>query len=426
MILKNVKWFDTSGSLLSGNVVIAGERISELQVGNFQDYSDREGFDCAGFMLLPGFIDPHVHFREPGQEYKEGIGNGSAAAVAGGVTTVLDMPNNRPPCDSREAFFMKRRLFQAGSVVNWGLHILPGDYDFSGYSAVKIFFSAAGASTVIRSASELCLLFAGFPRFCIHIEDEAFFSEAESIHHLRRPRAAITGGLKKIDEALSLFTRQWPGRKIPQIILLHISTVEELEWLSRKKARGLDIYGETAPHYLFFTQDEVQSSGALLRVNPPIRTESDRLALCRAVADGLIDFIGSDHAPHVLPEKQSANPPSGIPGIEFFGPLLLKLWSDGLFSGKRLLEIACEKAAKCYGIKGRDGIKVGNYADLVLYEKNGVAVESVITRAGYNPYVALALPWRVRSVIINGQLVFENKQRFCVDAAREVYEQSAL
>ncbi|MBF0545470.1 MAG: dihydroorotase family protein [Candidatus Riflebacteria bacterium] len=427
MLLKNVQWISESGKLSRGNILIKNGKISQL-VPIFNSSDPNSSFSENSFLFLPGFIDPHVHFRQPGQFYKEGIKNGAKAALAGGVTTVLDMPNNQPPCENREVFNIKRKLFEKNSLVNWGLHVLDGKFFQQetpkvSFASIKVFFSKSGKAQIIHSSEELTDLFEKYKSVSIHVEDESCFiqnfqdhSGPPLPHHESRPREAIISGLKRLDKAIKIFFSRNSGKKLPRIVLLHLSTEEEVHWLNSRKKQGLDIWGETSPHYLFYTYKDVESSKNLLKVNPPIRDERDRQALREAVKNKLIDFIGSDHAPHALKEKLSPTPPSGIPGIEHFGPLLLQLLEEGLIDWSRLLELGCKKAANCYSIKGRDGIKETNFADLVLYSrapsvrdsspnKNTVSKvfeNRLVTKAGYNPYPDIQFIWKVEEVFVNG------------------------
>ncbi|MBF0406856.1 MAG: amidohydrolase family protein [Candidatus Riflebacteria bacterium] len=425
MLIKNASWLDISNSVLRGNILVKNCRIADIspEVNNSWQFSST--IDASDKLLMPGCIDPHVHFRQPGQFYKEGIKNGSRAALYGGVTTVLDMPNNKPPCNNGEVFCIKNKLFQKYSLVNWGLHVLPGNYKNAKYASIKIFFSAAGGSKVVKSANELAELFENYNRFTFHVEDEDYFLSQENCpHHEKRPRTAILSGLSRIEHALKIFSEKNPSSPLPEIILLHVSTIEELDWLSKMRKKGVSVAAETAPHYLFFTQDDVMKSFGMLQVNPPIREETDRLALLAAINDGSIQFIGSDHAPHSPEEKQSPAPPSGVPGIESFGSLLLKLYEEKLIGISKLIELACSNSAKHYSIKDRDGIKIGNFADLVLYKKTipGDKSATIVTKAGYNPWQKFSFPWKVDTAIVNGTVSLCKEKWLNFNNSKEVYE----
>jgi len=360
--------------------------------------------DMSGFLLLPGMLDPHVHFREPGMTAKEGILNGSKAALKGGVTTVFDMPNTLPPCDSPVVFEEKRQLFSVKSLVNWGLFYMasPGLNRIPETAvAVKLFMAKSSSRTACFEEDILIPLFKKSKHIAIHAEDESAFTDSK-IHHVRRNRQAIIRALDKIRRVL--MTLKLKDR--PRVTLCHASTIDDVLWLKEMKSDGFDVWGETAPHYLYFTSDDEQKYGSHYRVNPPLRDISDREAVRQAVCDGVIDFIGTDHAPHTQEEKASPNPPSGIPGIEWAVPAVLELAGQNIIPWSRVTDLITTGAAECYGLENMSGLRSGSRADIIAvsYEKT----DKIITKASYNPFERENLKYSIHAAFVNGNMVYMN------------------
>lgn len=405
-LIKNARWLSENGEFEEGQILIDGDRIKALGTNLAQNKIDMV-FDARGLSILPGAIDPHVHFRQPGQAYKEGIANASKAALKGGVTTVLDMPNNNPPCTTLQRLLDKKESFRKKSFINWGLHLhtqlpLPKNVKKQIKSA-KVYMAQSSALPAITKVEQLKRLFKYYSLLAIHAEDETQFdagTQRSALHHENRPSAAIASALQKIEQALN----EIPVNKRPRIVICHINTMIEVDWLRRMKVEGFDLWGETAPHYLFFTQEDYIRDGNRFKVNPPIRSNMDRAALRLAVMDGVIDFIGTDHAPHTREEKNSVQPPSGIAGIEWLLPLMLYLKEKDNLSWQRLQELLTLNASRCYQIKKRDGIKIGNYADLIFTKPSEVAYknQTIQTKAAMNVFKDVSLTWQVAATMVNG------------------------
>jgi dihydroorotase len=482
MQIQNACWLADDGWFHWGTLTLAGGRISKLH----SDYASDDPakgpaatalrwpaaarrIDAEGLFAVPGLVDAHVHLREPGQLYKEGIANGTAAALKGGVTTLLDMPNNVPPCATPERFEEKRQLFAAKSRANYGLFLqaTPGGPRAPDSAAgVKIYMAKSSAHDALRDVDALEAVFRSQRLAILHAEDETKFSTAwkknpqvfhsmekvihsveknfhsvekvfhsvenpetgranrpgephlpesrlggdaspyrEHVHHLRRPRAAIRAALKSIETAW----RRIPAKQRPRLVIAHCSTIDEVEWVARMKRLGHDVWAETCPHYFLYTQDDYLRVGPRLQVNPPLRSEEDRAAIYEAVKNGGIDFVSTDHAPHAPKEKESENPPSGIAGIEWLGPILLTLARRGEISWKRYLELSAHNAAECYGIPDRGGIREGAWADLAFVEatrKTTTADEKIATRAAWHPFPEFEFTARIRATMVNGKLAW--------------------
>jgi len=447
----NATWVGPGGVVASGTLAGAAGRL-ELYPGSTPELPPATTvLDGTGFLVFPGCTDAHVHFREPGQSAKEGIANGSRAALAGGVTTVLDMPNNRPPCSTPARLEHKRALFQRKSAVNWGLFVqaspdtaqwtveslrtgsqepnlrefdlrVPGRRGGSGLSrferngtgrtgfvGAKIYLARSSVLPALRDPTVLRRIFETFSLVAVHAEDEREFRTGTDLpHHVARPAGSIASALSLVEGTLRSLA---PGLR-PRVVICHASSTEEIRWLVRMKDDGFDVWGETCPQYLWLMQDDYLLYGAGLKVNPPLRTTADAMALRHALRDGVLDFLSTDHAPHLPSEKGGSAPPSGMPGVEWYLPNAWRLVDDEGIGMERLLDVTCVAAARCYGLSGRDGLRPGNHADFVLVRTGRVAPHPrlPITKAGYCPYSSsigdCAWGLEVAATVVGGVLRF--------------------
>ena len=422
MLIINATWPDRMGRMQTGSLELMERRIRfprDVHYGR----PDLPIFDARDKIVLPGFIDCHTHLREPGQEYKEGIDNGSRAAVKGGVTTVLDMPNNSPPCTTGRRLETKRRLFKEHCRTNWGLHFqatargpLPQPEKIV---SAKVYMAKSSEVDPVTTTRRLSAIFGAYRVVTVHAEDEtAFRTTAKTSarrkgtktgtllrHHKDRPVAAIKSALDKVEAAyLSL-----PAGDRPRLILAHISTGVEVDWLSKMKEAGLDVWGETCPHYCLFSREDYLRRGNVLKVNPPLRAESDRTRVMRALRRGPIDILSTDHAPHSPAEKADLeNPPSGIASIEWLAPIAVSLVHRKTLTWDRLLELVCVNPSRCFSIRGRDGIAEGNYADMVVIRQEPLdpSANGIVTRAAAAPYANFEFTCSVSATIVNGKVMY--------------------
>ncbi|MDD3806848.1 MAG: dihydroorotase family protein [Candidatus Marinimicrobia bacterium] len=417
ILLKNGTLLYPHGAMKKEDLMIENGKIREID-NSLSVYSGIHEIDVTGGLLLPGMIDPHVHFREPGFLEKEGIDNGSKAAIKGGVTTVFDMPNTNPPCDNLQAFEEKRSLFQEKSFVNWGLHYMAsptmGMLPEKALSA-KIYMARSSSQSAWNDFNSLKTIFQKSPCVTIHGEDEKYFIH-NPCHSHRRPRKAIQEALKTIKDVLINLSED----ERPRVILCHASTVDDVSWLKEMKAKGFDVWGETAPHYLWFTADDEEKYGAKYQVNPPLRNSQDREALRQAVKEGILDFIGTDHAPHTPAEKASSNPPSGIPGIEWAMPAILELAEQQIIPWSRIIPLIYSKSCQCYKLSGYSGLNSGGWANVVVLKKTKKFSDTLVTKAGYNPYEHLRLTYSVDKVFVNGNLVYDEGQFKNLEKGKEI------
>ena len=361
----------------------------------------------------PAGVDPHVHFREPGAAASEGVANGSRAARAGGVAWVCDMPNNVPPVLTAEDLRAKAARFRRDCPLRFALFLdargdAPLEPPACGY---KLFLT-----DVACTRTAIAPLLRGRKRVTVHAEDAARFRSGPALpHHRRRPIRAVTAALLALEDAYFSL----PERDRPVLVLAHATGRPEMAFAWRMRRKGARLFVETAPHYLLFTARDQCAAGAALKVNPPLRSGADRIALWHAIQEGDIDFFGSDHAPHLPEAKSSADPPSGMPGVEWFLPLAYTFAAAGFLPFRRVMELTSLAARRAYGLPASEGIAPGSPADLArmvpaayatlpaarvplrLSARPGTPVRPVVSRAGYNPYRDFPFAWFVDDLRIS-------------------------
>lgn len=386
--------------------------------------------DCRGGMLLPGVIDTHVHFRDPGLTEKGDIETESRAAVAGGVTSYIDMPNTRPATVSRQAVDDKIRRASEVSAANFGFFIgatndniselLSADY--SRVAGVKLFLGSSTGNMLVDDNSTLTELFDKSPALiAVHAEDEAIIRASRdrlldecggSIpverHPDVRPRQACIEATRR---AIGL------ARKTgAHLHICHISTADELKLIKEAKAEGINVTAETCPQYLLFDRNDFDRLRARIKCNPAIKEASDRIALLRELLPGgCIDTIATDHAPHLLAQKEgdALTAASGMPMVQFSLRAMLELLDTDpeleSVGPERIVELMSHNPARLLGIDRRGFIREGYYADLVVLNPDNpsdrpvkVTDSDVAGRCGWTPLAGMCLSRKIRMTMVNG------------------------
>ena len=349
----------------------------------------RQTLDATGLHILPGAIDVHVHFRDPGYPQKEDFASGTAAAAFGGVTTVFDMPNTLPTVGTPEALADKHSIAAAKAYVDYGLYAVLGEDSIGQVGALIdggiIGFKLYMGNTFgrIPSPSTGAMLEA-FEVVAPTGKRISLHAETNSIMERREQRLRATGRTEAIAHldarpavvaveavARAAILAEWTGARIH---VLHISSAAELRPLAEAKARGVDITGETCPHYLLLSTKDYEEFGGVIRVNPPVREVANQLPLWAALMDGTIDIIATDHAPHAPEEKTRADiwtVDCGFPGVETQMPLMLTEVSRGRATIQDYVRWSAESPAKIWGLYPRKGtLTVGSDADIAIVDLN--------------------------------------------------------
>ncbi|OYT27436.1 MAG: dihydroorotase [Candidatus Altiarchaeales archaeon ex4484_96] len=382
--------------------------------------------DAGGNYVLPGLIDPHVHMREPGAVSKEGWVTGSKAAVAGGFTTVFDMPNTQPPTSSIEELAKKRELVKDKSLVDYGFHFavtqdnldelrnLSGDI-----ASVKFYVCSTVGSLIIENDAviyEAFKILAGKGLLAtIHAENQVMIDywmnklkdSGEEITPLLYARTR--GNICAADSLNSLiYLSKSVGVKLH---VAHLSTREEVQLVRKFKDEKLS--AEVSPHHLYLGLDDVNSMGSYSKVNPPLRSKADRNALWEGLFDGTIDMIASDHAPHLREskEKDIFAASAGFPELETTLPLLLNDTHNTRLTIELIAKLASENPARVFRIKNKGRIEKGYDADLVIVDMNRekkVLEDELYTKCGWSPYAGRKLRGWPLKTFVRGRLVYDD------------------
>ncbi len=383
---------------------------------------------CSRKFVLPGLIDVHVHFRVPGQEKKEDWQHGSKAALSGGITTVLDMPNNKPSICTAEELEKKRAIVEKKARVNFGLHfgVSPKHLNeiekAKNFAALKVFMGSSTGSLLVDKSIEQKKAFSLAAQLkkiaMVHAEDEEIIKKnlikaKENnkndirFHSLIR---SVEAEIKAVKQAIAL--QKECGNRLH---VCHVSSAKTVDLLRKEKLENKNISCAVTPHHLFLSEDDAVKLGNFAKVNPSIKSKADRRALWNALLNGTIDVIASDHAPHSFDEKNTDffNAPSGVPGIETMLPLLLNAVNSKLLSLKKVVECCCINPAKLFKLKGKGKIFVGMDADLVLVDlkkEHKIEKDRLFTKCGWSPFEGWKLKGSVDSTFLSGELVFDGEQ----------------
>jgi dihydroorotase len=395
--------------------------------------------DAKGAALLPGMIDDQVHFREPGLTHKGDIASESRAAVAGGITSYMEMPNTRPPTLDRERLEEKYRLADNRSFANYAFYLGASNdnidevkaIDPNAVCGIKVFMGASTGNMLVDNPKALEALFLHAPTLvAAHCEDTPTILENEirfrnqfgdaipmAAHPQIRSEAACYQSA-----ALAVSIAKATGARLH---LLHLSTAAEMALLSEAPLEDKRITAEACVHHLFFTDADYASKGALIKCNPAIKTGRDRETLLQAVAENKIDVIGTDHAPHTLTEKQSPylQAPSGLPLVQHALPCLLEHYHSGRWSLPLIAEKTAHAPARLFQIPDRGYIREGYWADLVLVDLHQPATvneASCLYKCGWSPFAGQRFSSTVKMTLVSGHLAYHEGRLDPVPAGRRL------
>jgi dihydroorotase len=419
LLIRNANVLMPDGSFHQANVLVRGGTIEQVS-SNLNSDADRV-IEADRLTLLPGVIDPQVHFREPGLEHKEDLNTASRACARGGVTSFLEMPNTNPLTTTQAALDDKLARAARKSLVNYGFFIgataenLPDLRTANPACGIKIFMGSAHGPLLVDCEQDLEPIFAEGDRLiAVHAEDQARILERRqqfadvtdpSIHSVIQDNQAA---LNATQLALKL-SKKYQRR----LHILHLSTAEEAELLRQDKPSW--VTAEVTPQHLLLNTTYYEKLGTLLQMNPPIRSAHDNEVLWQALLDGVIDFIATDHAPHTLEEKAKGYPktPSGMPGVETSLPLMLTQAVRGRCTVAQVANWMSTAVAKAYGIANKGAIAPGYDADLILVDLDTyhpVVREELQTKCGWSPFEGWNLTGWPVATIVGGQIAFDHGQ----------------
>lgn len=424
---------ETFDRILQGGTVVNQDGIGKADVairdGKIADIGDipaqraGEVLDVAGLHLLPGVIDTQVHFREPGGEHKEDLESGSRAAVMGGVTAVFEMPNTNPLTTSADALadkvsratdrmFCDFAFYVGGTREN--IDELPKLERLPGAAGVKVFIGSSTGDLLIDDEESLSRVLAVISRrAAFHSEDEERLNARK---HVRREGDPASHSEWRDAEAAMISTKRLirlarhHGRRVH---VLHISTAEEMAFLAdHKDVASVEV---TPQHLTLATPDAYEQLGTLAQMNPPLRDAEHQEGLWRGVRLGVVDVLGSDHAPHTLEEKAQSYPksPSGMPGVQTLVPIMLDHVNSGRLSLERFVDLTSHGPQRLFSIAGKGRLAVGYDADLTIVDmaaKRTIEESWIASRCGWTPFEGRGVTgWPVGTVIRGARVMWEDE-----------------
>lgn len=416
-----------------GSITVSDGMIQRVDQGRTDireiDREEYDVVDCEGKMILPGVIDGHVHFRDPGLTEKGDILTESRAAIAGGVTSYFDMPNTIPATTTIDAWVEKNRHAAEVSAANYAFFIGVTNSNIDQILAAdptrvpgaKLFLGSSTGNMLVDDDSIISRLFREFKGLiACHAESERIIAANREtmkkeypggiplgMHHLLRSREACI--------AASSHAVELARRTNARLHLLHVTTADELSLFTPGPVANKRITAETCPHYLIFDHESVDRTGGLTKCNPAIKTEADRKALLKGIDDGRIDVISTDHAPHLRSQKSgnALTAASGMPSVQFSLPLVLQLARNGHFTYEKVVEKMCNNPAQLFGIDRRGFIRPRYWADLVIIDTDAdytIGDQDVVSACGWTPYVGEHLDFKVEQTWVNGRPAYDARR----------------
>jgi len=411
MLIKNGLVF-IEGNFYKTNILIKGSKISEIS----NEATDSKVIDAKGKFVIPGIIDCHVHFRDLGQDHKEDWLSGSKAAVAGGVTTVIDMPNNQIPIYSYVLLDEKRKTAAEKSLCNFGFYMMLTDQnvetvnEIDNIAGAKLYLGLTTGANTVKDVEDIIRRSKNNMIITVHAEDNDWLTlNKKKYPHSVEFHSMIRDNISEVISVIKMLdlTRKYGQR----IHFAHISSSEALLLIEQAKSEGLPITCEVTPHHLFLDESDYAELGNLAKMNPALKYRRDREALWEGIVNGVIDIIATDHAPHTLKEKKQTNAPAGVPGIETMLPLLLDTVNKGSLTLKRLIELVCENPARLFNLMSKGKLQHGYDADITIIDmelEKEVRTNDLFTKCGWSPFNGWKLKgWPVMT-IVNGNIIYEN------------------
>ncbi len=392
-LLKNCKILE-DGNLVERHILLEDHKIAYISE---EIITADEVIDIKGNIVIPGLIDGHVHFREPGMAHKEDFLSGSIAASKGGVTTIIDMPNTIPPTITVQNLEEKRKLAEK-SIVNYGFHFgstttnLPEIKNAKNIASVKIFLNVSTGNLRIENSETI----------------EAIMNEAKL--------CTIHGEEENLTKAIGI------AQKLKKkFYACHICLESEIKEIRKNKKH---VYCEVTPHHLFLTEKDKEKLGKLADVKPSLKTDKDREALWKALQSGIVDTIATDHAPHKKEEKLESEK-SGLPGVETMLPLLLDAVNKNRLTLQQVIDLTSKNPAKIFRIKNKGVLKEGYDADLTVIDMDldkEVTSDKLLTKTKWSPFEGKVLKGWPITTIVNGNIVYDHGNIYEIRSKEIKYE----
>jgi dihydroorotase len=427
-LIKNAQVVN-EGKTFTSDVLIKNGRIEKIASTIDVPYKIEE-IDATGMFLIPGAIDDQVHFREPGLTHKANIYTEAKAAVAGGVTSFMEMPNTNPPVFTQELLEDKYQIGAQNALANYSFfmgtsqdnleEVLKTNKKKNEVCGVKIFMGSSTGNLLVDNPLILESIFGGSELLiATHCEEESLIKRNKAALEAIKPKLEPADHPIIRDEEVC-FESSWKAIQLAQkfdarLHILHISTVKELQLFSNlRPLADKRITSEVCVHHLHFTADDYATKGNLIKCNPAIKAPHNKAALWEALLDDRLDVIATDHAPHTWEEKQEdyIHAHAGLPLVQHSVMLMLKYVKEGKISMEKVVEKMSHAVATCFQIKERGFIREGYYADLVLVKEAPYTItkENILYKCGWSPLEGTAFPYQIHSTFVNGHRVYHNGQ----------------
>ncbi|PKG53379.1 dihydroorotase [Olleya sp. 1-3] len=426
-LIKNAKIVN-EGTIFNGDILIEGEFITKIGASISAKSADVNVFDAEGKYVIPGAIDDQVHFREPGLTHKANIETESRAAIAGGITSFIEMPNTNPQTTTIEKLNDKFEIASKKAWANYSF-MFGGTNDNleeilkvnkKEVAGLKLFLGSSTGNMLVDNPEILEKIFTSTDLLIsVHCEDEATIKKNLDIYKerygddipvnfhsiIRSEEACYISSSKAIELAKKTGAR---------LHVFHLSTAKETELFDNKiPLKDKKITAEVCIHHLWFSDKDYDEKGTLIKWNPAVKTENDRAQLLKALLDDKIDVIATDHAPHTFEEKSNmyTSAPSGGPLVQHALPALLEMYHDGDISIEKIVEKFCHNPAILFEVEKRGYIREGYYADLVVVDLNNpwtVNKDNILYKCGWSPFEGTTFKSRITHTFVNGGLAYKN------------------
>ncbi len=426
-LIKNAKIVN-EGILFIGSVEIRDGIIKKIfKKDDTISINDITIIDAKGKYLIPGVIDCHVHFREPGLVNKADMNSESIAAIAGGVTSIMDMPNTNPQTTSYKALIEKYLLAKDKLLTNYSFYIGATNNNIdeilninnTEFCGIKVFMGSSTGNMLVDDENKLNILFSKSKQLiAIHSEDENIIKQNIEKYKIQFNNTIPLKyhSIIRSEEACYKSTSlaiELAKKNNTKLHILHISTARELELLENIDRNKKNITSEVCINHLYFDDSDYEKEGGFLKINPSVKTKKDKEALLNAINSNVIDIISTDHAPHLAEEKQGDyfSISSGAPSIQFSLVLMLQLYKNSITTIENIVNKMCHAPADIYKIKNRGYIKEGYWADLVLVDDNCEWVlknENILSKCKWSSFEGKTFNSKITHTFVNGVLMYDN------------------
>jgi len=413
------------GAITEADVLIDGERIEKI-ASSIKAADDTRVLDAEGRHLIPGMIDDQVHFREPGLTHKGDIATESAAAVAGGITSYMEMPNVDPPTTTVAALEEKYDRAAGRSSANFAFYLGATNDNISQIRAlatgsacgIKVFMGASTGNLLVDDPDALELIFRDAPVTVVtHCEDSPMIWEAEAAAREKYGEDVPMSEHPRIRSAeacykSSSYAVDMARRHGTRLHVLHLTTAMEMELFSTAPRGEKHVTAEVCVHHLWFDESDYERLGALIKCNPAVKRREDRDALRQALADGRIDVVATDHAPHTAEEKASSyfGAPAGLPLVQHALPSMFEHVHEGRYSLEFVVDRTSHAVADIFGVENRGYVREGYYADLAIVDMDDpwtVSRDNLLYKCGWSPFEGVTFRSRIRTTLVNGRVVWD-------------------